>query len=797
MKKLALIFYFCFLFSLGFSLEANLVLENNSIIPYLKYDRINETFGSFSYKDNSLVNPNVYLLICDINESFINSTIDLMYASESGNLSQTVLSALPIIHTIFDLNGTNCSKIDIDISAFRAVYPGVPWLKIFTYNYSNVTVEENVTVNNTTQTVNKTYLVKEIKILYFSKLNQSFNGSYLLGIDIDDISKKTFIKVFKIFDENKTEIFENVSLPYLFISIVKNNENIAEKAAKPNQFVDFDYMFKGEEKVYVNGLLSLKVKVVDPCSLINESGYYYVVNRSAWNQNSSCLKIENVSNIVIDFANKTIDGNADINGSFAKEVCGIIVKNVENVTLKDVRVQEFNRGICIINSKNVKIIGTSDQANLDGIYLINSTSRISNIYLKNNASEIFSKNNSYIELNFVRFATANLTAKAKDIIAKNVFNPPKDPQGLINISQWINISKNSDDSWLYRISFHFIFPNRLQILPKAIYKFDGVFINGSWYNETWEMLFPVYVDVANRIIFADLNLTNFSIFAPYGERVNITVPKPLPVPKPTPTPKPTEVPGPVEKAIPPRLNLTLDIYEIKVQQGETVEIGFNLTNEGNIDVYNALVIPDVRRGWKTSPIEFDLIRINETKRGKFYFTVYENEIPGVYFIPVRAVLKQNNVTVDVEILKVIVIPRKRLARMEILELPPFLTLYEKEVVPIAILVRNNGDFNLTEIKLFIQFGENCIESVEGSYDLKIGEKKSLVYSLKTKEAGQTCKTLFILKSKEGAIAFAPVVVKIVPKPFIKIRLLPILVVMWSILTLYIIIRRKVLLWNLK
>ena len=771
-KFIISLIFLLFALPVGFSLNVSLVYYNGTLAN-LSYDRVNATLGSFSYKDNSIVNPNVYLKICGLNQTMNSTFVDFLYSSEDGNTSISILTEKPQIYNI----ANNCTLVDIDISAFKALYPAIPFVALYRLNettyFSNIT---NQTVTNIT-----------LERIYFSKSNNTWlKGSYLVGVDIDDITKQTFLTVEKIFDQNKTQIV-NSTKPYLIFTIVLDGNAIREKVGKPKTPVVFDYQFTSSEVVYINGIPSLKVKVIPPCTTINETGYYYIINSSAWNLNYSCLKIENVSNIVVDFANKTIDGDASVNGSMRKNLCGVIVKNSANLTLKDVRAQQFFNGVCIFNSKNIKIFGTQSEANVEGVYLKNSSAKISNIWLKNNDSEILAEENSLLQLSNVHFATANVSAEVKDVKIKNVFNPPKDPEGLTNISQWINVSKNGD-SWLDTIKFHFLFPNPQGILPKTIYKFDGMFVNGSWHNETWTPLLPSYVDVANRVIFSPLNLTNFSIFAPYGEKVNITQPKPKP--KPTPTPSPSVVAGGAPKAIPPKLKLELLNKSITIQQGETKTVWFNLTNVGDVDVYNVRVDAQVRKGWERTFKDFDAIRSKESKVDKVLISVYENEIPGIYWIPIKAILKDNNVTVDVKLLKVKVIPRKRVARVDILEIPPFLSLPEYSTSSIAILVKNTGDYDLKNLHLVIENGDKCISGTSGSYELKVGEKKSLSFSIKTKSAPNKCDTVFILESDKGPVALYPVIIEITPswkgkgwRYFLKI--LPIIVIAWTIYTIYV------------
>lgn len=741
------------------------LIYQNETEANLSYDRVNASLGSFSYKDNSIINPNVYMKVCGINQTFNQTFLDLLYSSESGNITLSILTIKPQIYNITN----NCTTLDVDISAFSALYPAIPFAAIYRY--------ENVTNNETNQT--ELQLVR----IHLEKMNSTrLLGRYVMGVDIDDIAKEIYLSVQKIYDE-KNESIVNASRDYLIISIVLNNVSQVENVTSPKSSVAFDYMFSSSEIVYVNGLPSLRVKVVPPCTVINETGYYYVLNYSAWNKNDTCLVVNNTNNIVIDFANKTIDGNSV--ESLEEDKCGVVVQNSYNLTLRGVKVQEYNKGVCILNSTGIKIFGFSDQFNAKGVYVENSTAKIARLKLNNTESEIFGINSSILTLEEVYFATANLSAVVKDVRIRNVFNPPPDPENLINISQWINISKLGD-SWIDTIKFHFLFPNEQGVLPKVIYKIDGNYTDGVWQNVSWFSLDPTYVDVTTNVIFSPILLTNFSLFAPYGERVNVT--EPTPTPTPTPAPTPSEVAGGKQEVIPPRLDLKLLNKTVTIEQGATAEVWFNITNRGAADIYDSRVDAEVRRGWERTFKDFNVIYSGETKTDKILISVYENEIPGTYWIPVKAILKKNNVTVDVELLKVIVVPRKRVARVDILELPPFLSLPEYSSVPVAILVKNTGDYNLKNITLKIENGENCIGGIDGSYELKIGEKKSLVFTLHTKEAPKKCETVFVLESDRGPVALYPVIIQITPSLgaksiFYFIRILPILLILWTILTI--------------
>ncbi len=775
--------------------------------------------GSRSYKDNSLRNPDVYLKVCGLNSSYIGDYVDIDYASESGNKTISILTLKPRITSIFQDNATgeNCTMLDIDISAFKALYPAYPFFELL--KPVNVTRQENVTqvVNGTNVTTTVNITRTEIHRLMISKMNQSLNGSYLLGVDIDPINSITYLTVKKIYDDLGDEI-ANVSGPFLIMSIVRGNTSQAEAVTRPKNKTGFNYMFGGTERVYVNGILSLKVKVVPPCSTINETGYYYILNKSSWNNNKTCLKVENVSDIVVDFAQNVIDGDA--NQSYDNNTCAIIINNVTDVTIKGVRAQQFARGICVYNSKNAKIYGDEAVSNINGIYVKNSTVDVIDMYLKNNASEIYAEDNGRLGLQFVHFATANVSGNATDVKLKNVFNPPPDPverinktttAKLVNISQWINVSKVDAYSWIKGLTFHFEFPNPQGVVPKVIYKFEynctthtvnNTTVSQCQYDNGTKME-PVYVDIDKKIIFLDANYTNFSIFAPYGVQLNHTVPRPKPTPTPTPTPTPAggggggggggAIPtGNQFATSPPKLNLTIFPKQITLQQGETGEVNFSVYNFGNMTAGNVSVIAKVRPGWKASYGWFDTINPGETKNGTMYISVYDNEIPMSYLVPIELVENATGNVIAIRLLNVTVVPRQKIKRFEILEIPPVVTLPPGGEESVAILVKNNGDYDLHGIKLHIDFGDKCVEKVTGSYDLKKGEKKSLVYKIKAKETEGTCKTIFTLKSNEGVVAFAPVIVRVKQLQAAGVfHILPWLLLIWTIITIGVFVRRAI------
>ncbi|MGC8899737.1 MAG: hypothetical protein ACP5KP_04465 [Candidatus Micrarchaeia archaeon] len=121
MKK---IFFLALLFCLTFAqyYQVYLVLENSTIYSPVYDD------PSFSYTDNSMENPNIYLRICSLAASDLqNKWVALVYA-DGINGEYLEIDNGPV--QITSVPPTLCVNLDVDISSFRAWYPSIPFLII-------------------------------------------------------------------------------------------------------------------------------------------------------------------------------------------------------------------------------------------------------------------------------------------------------------------------------------------------------------------------------------------------------------------------------------------------------------------------------------------------------------------------------------------------------------------------------------------------------------------------------------------------------------------------------------------
>jgi hypothetical protein len=121
MKRLfVLLLLLCLTFAQYY--QVYLVLENGSIYSPVYDD------PSFSYADNSMENPNVYIRICALDAADLqNKWVALAYA-DGTNGDYIEIDNGPV--QITSVPPSLCVNIDVDISSFKAWYPSIPFVII-------------------------------------------------------------------------------------------------------------------------------------------------------------------------------------------------------------------------------------------------------------------------------------------------------------------------------------------------------------------------------------------------------------------------------------------------------------------------------------------------------------------------------------------------------------------------------------------------------------------------------------------------------------------------------------------
>ncbi len=772
---------------------------NDSEVSQLFFDRMNGTSGSDSFTDANLVNPNMFLQFCDSNVS-LGQQIDAKYYSNSGNITSSVLHFTPQITSILNTSPA-CGVSDISLASLRTAYPGFLAL-------------ERVGVNNTN----------------FTPVNTFLNGSYDVKISVNPITRDYLISVGEIFDHLNIPIL--TMKEQLILSLVNQfNTSLVEGLRSPNAPILFDGSFSGGERVIVNAIPSLEIISISPCSDINGSGYY-LFNDSSWDTNESCLSVDSQSGVTVNFGAEIIDGDNVTNGSKNNVTtpCAVTIKNSQNITIESLRTQEFYYGICIENS-TVTILENSAVINEFGALITNNSEVFFfDVRFDNDQQDITSFSNSRVSLENVSFSSARIKSEFRDAIMTGVKTPPPGPPapGFEDIGQYIQVLSSGNNS---QAQINFIYneslPNLVVLDNVSIYRYNGTFgippnstnVSNStnstgpvWFNGNWTPLFTL-VSPSERLIISP-NLTSFSVFAPFAEPTNQTEPEPEPEPNPSPSPRPEPstggggggggVPSLVQESeapvLPEAINIELEIPQnITLQQGEAGDIRFNVSNIGPVTAPNLSIVPDAPRDWEFSIHTVGNLSPGANYSGTVQIASYDTEAPGTYRVPISAVvdIRGNESVVASKVIDVIITPRSILNRIRVLEYPPVINIEPNSREEISFLVENIGDQPINNIEVELVSSSECLrDSVSGSYDIDVFEETTLTYTFQTTGKEQACNYTIRFVSDGTLVGFVPMRVIVEKAEFfdstavLKRAILLLILVIWSTLTAYILVRRR-------
>ncbi|MBN1175382.1 hypothetical protein JXA48_01940 [Candidatus Woesearchaeota archaeon] len=846
-KKIKIFLFLSVLLLLNISLASALISSrfvdvNGNPVDNLIYDRSNTSYnttennvsfvagyyGSDSYMDDSGSNPNLFLEVCHPNLT-LNDKIDLVYATEDRKKLTSVLTMLPEISSYNSYGIGNdtyqCATVDVDLSGMFALYPG----HVLTHIIPNGTVYDYNNFDSSFGT-------------YLLPLNDLFfNGSYKVGVSIQGPPKVYYFSVVETFDQYGIPFTRSAN--QLMTSFLRGNGSvISTNKLTPSETFTYPGEIVGGETVYVNGLLALELKVYDPCSPINDTGYY-ILNSSEFSLTEDCILVNRTDNVVINFAGEVIDGDGDeTNGSKVDEKCSVRIEDSQNVTLENFFVQDFYYGLCVKNS-TVLVYGTGAYNNYQGakIYL-GSNVKLVDLDLMNNDSEIKSFYNSTVELVDVNFTTAHLKADIRDAMVKAVPVPPPSLQQLNistnsrDINQYIQVSNMSVNNSYAQISFYYTdpMPNKVTVNNISIYKYNGSFykqndtvyiVNGTpylangdmWANGNWTKLFTT-ISPSESLILGPM-LTSFSVFAPFGYSTLSegedqpgdgttagTVPKPEPDPQPKPeagstqggggTPAKTQYRDIFEVGPLKPIVIQLDIPKnVTLMQGEAGEVIFNISNLGD-GVPDILTVgPKVLNGWEhTNSTIYELLP-DETRMGSFMIAPYEKQKPGTYQVPIHVWLPSDgeDVTLVKQFMDVTVIPRGDLKRIRVEEYPPEIQATPFSEQEISFNIKNIGDAPLDHIIVKLD-SSNCLLDIQGNEQkIKVGSSGQVTYKFSFADKGD-CD--YNLKFYDGSdlIGFVPLKISVSDKftkeELIKISIMTIIVIGWTALSVLIISRRR-------
>ncbi|GEM_PF-3061289 len=312
-----------------------------------------------------------------------------------------------------------------------------------------------------------------------------------------------------------------------------------------------------------------------------------------------------------------------------------------------------------------------------------------------------------------------------------------------------------------------------------------------------EYILPAYFNDSIYMADEDFLPGLFMISIPKTE---VEVPTPQPVPQPTPQPQPEPQPetGPeISEYHLPKVEIVLrplnDTYV--VYQGDTFPTYFEVENIGNSTANNITIeaiLPSAL--WNQSKAYIDVLNPGEKVNRTLMFSVDENVAPGIYVIPVKAMIGDS--IGDIAYITIKVLFAKKLAKMKIIEMAQEIEIREDSNLTVPILIKNIGRKVLHNVSVRIENVEECIEKYSSSREtLNLNESKTIFLYLKSKPVkSKECKAIVIAYSDEGAYDFMPVIIKVYPKPpllALRRNLTPIISLLWTLIfILYAVIRKR-------
>ncbi|MFC6940263.1 PKD domain-containing protein, partial [Salinirubellus sp. GCM10025818] len=315
------------------------------------------------------------------------------------------------------------------------------------------------------------------------------------------------------------------------------------------------------EEIYVEpaGTEDPVTAQIDSCGVIDRPGTYTLTTDIQDSSDTPCLQVT-TSDVVIDGAGHTIDGDTSANGSahvgVLVEQPGTEPETVRNVTVEDLTLTEWNTGIAyrrvadgqvrnnVVSDsitgiqlfgttantghtvtdntvydtrRGIAIEGTTDSlftnnnvsGNYEGLYLLGASGNtIRNHVLESNTRRAIQLDGSGPDNTFqnVDLGRTNLTFQGRNVSVASASNSPDDPDGLDNIDNYVRGEAVGPDAFLdLTIQYAGVDVASVDESTLSLWSYDG----------SWTEVSGATLDAgANRI---SANTTQLGILAPLAD----------------------------------------------------------------------------------------------------------------------------------------------------------------------------------------------------------------------------------------------------------------------------------------
>jgi hypothetical protein len=537
---------------------------------------------------------------------------------------------------------------------------------------------------------------------------------------------------------------------------------------------------EGEEFSYSVHLYS-KGKAVTGCNPSLEENETAIVLDGVEPSNN-CLEVGSPGSY-LDFYNSGLEGNA--------EECGVSVRG-EGVTLRGVDLSGFSEAVCL-DSGSAEIKGGDLADNEIGISASGNFSA-SNLSIKESNIALTMQEDSTGNLQNVSIGNTRVYGKARSVSILSYSDTLPNPVGsnqLTSIGSRVRIESTSQDAKVEDLGLGYRDLNLTKTEPRYIYKYDQ---SGDSFNTT---RLEVIVDPNRRYAYYDEEITDFSIFSLYGEEV---------------TGEESgdgsdesgqsgsgaggggsgggsessgggagggaAIPG-IERPEPASLNISLDQKLYNVNKGDTVSLGYEINNTGDVTVGN--VTSRLDSEWTSVANSFDALQPGEVSQGTILLTVPEDAPEGNRTIEMEALYQGS--ALDSEELVMNVSDLLEDSRLEVVESPPFLNLETGTVQSIGVQVENPTNRPIDDLSVEFRGDNECASVRDETYSVQASTARNIQVVLETSNQVDICNDALVFTSDDEIMGFAPMRIEITESGEgpISVPVYVIVLVIWSAL----------------
>lgn len=533
-------------------------------------------------------------------------------------------------------------------------------------------------------------------------------------------------------------------------------------------------------------------EVVASCSEVTVSETTYIDGIALEGQkNSTCASVK-ADNSTLDFANSVLEGDNNAFGSKSNGTCGLEVTG-DNVLVRKPDVNGYSQGVCFNDSTGGQIRDGGLGGNDVSVAADNSSLTVRNTNLTEEGWGIKARNSGLVEAEKLSFSDVKFSGTLFDAAVESLDNTPTLSEGVVNGLSSLNLSVNvtsvQSSSYVHELGFFYPPVNDSGVEPKQIYKVGK---NSSYNSSDPEENkyiadeLDVKADPERRYIYFDNNITSFSFFQVFGEKVQ---PEENTVVE-TVTEE-EEVPGQIvpdaANRFPPQPEpIKLDLSaqdELIIRQNQTKEIDFQVTNYGKVDTESFRVETELGEDWRTGSNRFENLGFNSSTNGTLLAKPLEAETGNLTAV-IKAV-KDNRSILDYETVDIQVLPLREAQEVQVVEMPRFLDFEEDSEEQISIMVENTGDYDLDSLTVSTRNMEKCINTTSDTYSVEREQQKPLELEIETVSQPASCQGIVVFRENSEPVGFAALSVSVAPSPEESgFQVLPLLIIIWTAFTVY-------------